>query len=119
MIAAGNLAATGFIIAAAGHALAIASHAAAATWVYAACCDSHWGSTATAITPAWSAYHHFYDSSFTAQWASESRTASATVSFTYRASVLVVCFASVSPTVHSSSYRLHSASEFVSAHPSP
>ena len=59
-------AAIGHTIAAAGHALAAASHAAAATWVFAACCGSYWGSTATAFTLAWSDYHHFYDSSFIA-----------------------------------------------------
>ena len=56
----------GSTAAVAGHALAADPHAAAATRVYAACCGSYWGSTATAFTPAWSAYHHFYDSSFTA-----------------------------------------------------
>ena len=54
--------------AAAGHASATDPHAAAAPWIYAACSDSYWGSTAIAFTPAWSACHHFYDSSFIAQW---------------------------------------------------
>ena len=108
----------GSTAAVAGHASAAAPHAAVAPWIYAACSDSYWGSTATIFTLAWSASHHFYDSSFLAQWASESGTANGTVSFTYRASVLVVCFASVSPIVHTSSYGLHSTSEFVSAHPS-
>ena len=108
-------AAAGYTAAVAGHASAAASHAAAATWVYAACCDSYWGSTATAFAPAWSACHHFYDSSCIVQWALESGTATSTVCFTYRAGVLVVCLASASPAVHTSSDGLHTGSDFFAA----
>jgi len=65
VIAAGNPVVAGYTVAA-GHASAVASHAIAATGVYAACCDSYWGSTAIAFTLAWSACHHFYDSNITA-----------------------------------------------------
>ena len=106
---------TGSIAAVASHASAVDPHVAAASWIYAACGDGYWGSTATAFAPAWSDYHHFYDSSFTAQWASESGTASDTVSFTYRAGVPVVRFASGSPAVHSIIDGLHTGIDIVAA----
>ena len=90
----------------AGHAPAAAPHAATATWVYAACCDSYWGSTATAFTPACSAYHHFDDSSSIAQWASELGIASSSVCLSHSTGVSVVILASSSPTVHTISYGL-------------
>ena len=110
MTAAGDLAA------AAGHASAAASHVAAVTWVYAAYCDSYWGSTTIAFTLAWSACHHFYDSSFPAQWALESGTATNIVCFTYRAGVPVVFLTGVSPTVHTSLDGLHTGSDFLVAY---
>ena len=110
--------ATGYAAANVGY-TATAGHesAAVATWVYAACCDSYWGSTATAFTLDRPAYHHFYDSSFIAQWASESGTASYSVCFTYRASVLVVCFAcdNLGSSLHFHCYGFHSASELLGA----
>ena len=50
-----------------------------------------------------------------AHWAVklESRIASDTVSFTYRAGVLVVCLAGVSPTVHTSLDGLHTGLDFL------
>ena len=102
-------------MAAVGHASAAAPHAAAVTWIYAACCDSYWGSTATAFTLDRPAYHHFYDSSFIAQRVSESGTASSIISFTYRVGVPVVCLASASPAVHTFSDGLHTGSDFLDA----
>ena len=98
---------TGSTAAAAGHASTADPHAAAASWIYAACSDSYWGSTATAYAPAWSVCHHFHDSSVTAQWASELGTATSAVCFSYRAGVLVLCFASTSPVVHTFLDGLH------------
>ena len=66
-VASYSVADTGSIAAAAaGHASAADPHAAAASWIYAACCDSYWGSTATAFALAWSDYHHIDDSNITA-----------------------------------------------------
>ena len=48
------------------------------------------GPSATGFAPAWSACHHFDDSSVTAQWTSKSGTATSTVCFAYRAGVPVV-----------------------------
>ena len=84
MTAAGNLAV------AVGHPVVVASHASAIVvyWIHVACSDSYWGSTATAFTPDRAACHHFYDSSCTAQWASELGTTTSIVSFFYRVGVL-------------------------------
>ena len=58
--------ALGFTAAAAGDASAADTHAAAAPWFYAACSDSHWGSTVIAFAPAWSDCHYLNDSSIIA-----------------------------------------------------
>ena len=64
--AAGDPAAAGYLGADSDSTVAAADpYAAAASWIYAACSDSYWGSTATASALAWSAYHHFHDSSVT------------------------------------------------------
>ena len=105
----------GSIVAAAGHASAADTHAAAAPWLYAACSDSHWGSTATTSALAWSDCYYFDDSSITAQWASELGTTTSTVCFTYRAGLLVVCFARVSPVVHTTPDGLHTGTDVVAA----
>ena len=69
--------------AAAADASAAITYAAATHGIHAACSDSSWGSIATAFAPACSACHHYDDSSCTAQWASESGTASIAVCFTH------------------------------------
>ena len=100
-----------------GHASAVAADVVAVTWIYAACCRYYWGCSATVYTSAQPAYHHFSDSSCTTHWASESGIASYIVCFTDRAGVLVVCFASDSPSssLHPHCYGLHSALELFSA----
>ena len=107
----------GYPAVALGYPAAAAVHAAAVTWIYVACCYCYWGSTTIAYTSARPTYHHFTDSSCIAQWASESGIASYSVCFTYRAGVLVVCFASDSlgSSLHSHCYEFHFASEFLSA----
>jgi hypothetical protein len=89
---------------------AAVTHAAAAYGIYAACSNSTWGPTATAFALDCSAYHHYDDSSSTAQWASESGTASSSVCFTPNTCVPVIVLASGSPTVHSISDGLHTGS---------
>ena len=92
---------------AAADASAVVTHAAAAFGIHAACSDSHWGPTATTFTPYWSACYHYDNSSSTAQWASESGTASSSVCFSHSTGVPVVILTSGSPVVHTISYGLH------------
>ena len=101
----------------AGHAAAAAHDPATVTWVHAVsflcyqCCSS------VVYTSDRPAYHHFSDSSYTTQWASESVTTSYSVCFTYRAGGLVVCLTSDSSgsSLHSYCYGLHSTLELLNA----
>ena len=91
-------------------AAAAVTHAAVAFGIHAACSDSHWGPTAIAFILDWLACYHYDDSGSTAQWASESGTASSSVCFSPSTGVPVVILASGSPVVHTTSDGLHTGS---------
>jgi hypothetical protein len=109
---------SGSVLVAAGHAVAVACYSAAVTWLHAACLHCYRGRSLVALARDRSTCHHYSsDSSCTAQWASESGTASSSVCLTSRAGVSMVCFTRdrVGSVLYSFSHGLYSYSVHFSA----
>ena len=109
---------SGSVPAAVGHVATTASYSIAVSWFHAACFFGYRDCSSPAHVAARSScYYYPSDSSYRAQWASESGIVGCTVCLIYQAGILVVCFTRdrAGLALHSYSHGLHSYSVHVSA----